>query len=105
MRDLGWTVPAHGKADCAQPGIGVERKAAHSIEAPDILPAQVRQVDGTVPWKPDLAAVGVTRELQINRKSSDYVGIVGLVREQHRGFVVGDGVQCLGKVGGTAEYV
>src|SRR5947209_11923251 len=87
------TVQAHGENHRAQASVGIEDEVAHPIESPYIVLCPFRQVKRTEPWKPDLTPMGVTRELQVNGKPGDHVGIIRLMHKQDSGLVAREPVQ------------
>ena len=86
MGQLGWAVPADGKADRTEAAIHVELHLVEAVEALDVLFAHGRKGKRAKEREPDLAAVGVTGEDEVNERPArvaDYfVGEVGAVAHQ-----------------------
>jgi len=63
------------------------------MQASGVLAGKRRQPGSADPWKPDLAAVRMSRELQVHGGAGRSVGEVGFVYQQDHQFVAGDSAQ------------
>ena len=89
--DLGWAVEAEGQAYGADAAVDVELHLVEAIEALGIFLAEWGQDDRTQKREPDLAAVRVAGEHEVDEWTAgmlyDVVGVVGLMRHEDDGAV------------------
>ena len=88
---LGWAVEAEGQTYSADAAVDIELHLVEAIEALGILLTERRKDERTQKGEPDLAAVRVAGEHEVDepapRVGDDIVGVVGLVRHEDDGRV------------------